>query len=135
MKQPHGRAYVLRTGTLIHIGQESTMTGTPIFWTSCLLWSPYVIVQTIIFSSCFFLLLSSFFSSPNLSGRRLDVYHTLAHGVALAHANLECRSEMHCTRLAANTGRKKSPFRHHRTTLSGHIFATKACIDNRKKTC
>ena len=30
-----------------------------------------------------FLLLSSFFSSPNLSGRRLDVYHTLACGVAL----------------------------------------------------
>jgi len=28
----------------------------------------------------FFLL---FFSSPNLSSRRLDVYHTLAHGVAL----------------------------------------------------
>jgi len=26
---------------------------------------------------------SSFFSLPNLSGRRLDVYHTLAHGVAL----------------------------------------------------
>jgi len=23
------------------------------------------------------------FSSPNLSGRRLDVYHTLTHGVAL----------------------------------------------------
>ena len=32
-------------------------------------------------SSFFFLLLS--FSSPNLSSRRLDVYHTLAHGVAL----------------------------------------------------
>ena len=32
----------------------------------------------------FFLLLSSFFfSSPNLSGRRLDVYHTSTHGVAL----------------------------------------------------
>jgi len=45
------------------------------------LWSPYVIGQTIIFSSCNFFL--SFFSSPNLSGRRLDVYHTLAHGVAL----------------------------------------------------
>jgi len=28
-------------------------------------------------------LLSSFFPSPNLSGRRLDVYHTLAHVVAL----------------------------------------------------
>jgi len=33
----------------------------------------------------FMLFLSSsfFFSSPNLSGRRLDVYHTSAHGVAL----------------------------------------------------
>jgi len=52
---------------------------------SCCLWSPYVIGQIIIFSSCFFffLFLLSFFSSPNLSGRRLDVYHTLAHGVAL----------------------------------------------------
>ena len=40
---------------------------------------------------------------------------------------------MRCTRLAANTGRKKSPSRHHRATLSGHIFATKAFIDNRKK--
>jgi len=26
---------------------------------------------------------SFFFSSPNLSGRRLDVYHTSTHGVAL----------------------------------------------------
>jgi len=30
---------------------------------------------------------------------------------------------------------KKSPSGHHPTTLSGYIFATKACIDNRKKTC
>jgi len=49
-----------------------------------LLWSPYGIGQTIIFSSCgFFLLSSFFFSSPNLSGRALDVYHTSIHGVAL----------------------------------------------------
>ena len=27
--------------------------------------------------------LSFYFSSPNLSGRRLDVYHTSTHGVAL----------------------------------------------------
>jgi len=47
-------------------------------------------------------------------------------------ANLECRSEMCCTRLAGNTGRKKSPFWHHCTTLSGYVFGTKACIDNRK---
>ena len=44
---------------------------------------------------------------------------------------------MCCTRLATNTGRKndakKLPSAHHRTTLSGYIFATKACIDNREK--
>jgi len=44
---------------------------------------------------------------------------------------------MCCTRLTGNTGRKndakKSPSVHHRTTLSGYIFATKAHIDNRKK--
>jgi len=28
---------------------------------------------------------------------------------------------------------KNSPSAHHSRTLSGHIFATKACIDNRKK--
>jgi len=28
---------------------------------------------------------------------------------------------------------KNSPYGHHRTNLSGCIFATKACIDNRKK--
>ena len=39
---------------------------------------------------------------------------------------------MCCTRLAGNTGRKKSPFWHHCTTLSGYVFGTKACIDNRK---
>ena len=44
----------------------------------------YGIGQAIIFLPCgFFLLLSVFFSSPNLSGRKLDVYHTLAHDVAL----------------------------------------------------
>jgi len=41
-------------------------------------------------------------------------------------------SEMCGTRLAANTGRKKSPFRHHRTTCRAYICAAKACIDNRK---
>ena len=42
-------------------------------------------------SSSFFFFL--FFSSPNLSGRRLDVYHTLAHGVAsvrIQNAGLKC---------------------------------------------
>jgi len=41
-------------------------------------------------------------------------------------------SEMCCTRLPENTGCKKSPSVHHRTTLSGYIFGTKAYVDNRK---
>ena len=45
-------------------------------------------------------------------------------------ANLECRSEMSCTRLAEKYRTqkisKKSPSGHHRTTLSGCIFATNA---------
>ena len=53
------------------------------------------------------------FSSPNLDGRRLDVYHTSTHWCSLS-ANLECMSEMCCTRLAENAGRKESPFWHHR---------------------
>jgi len=75
-------------------------------------------------------LLSSFFffiSSPNLSRRILDVYTWCG-----LSANLGCRSETCCTRLAENTGRKKSRSEHHRTTLSGYILATNAHIDNRK---
>ena len=42
---------------------------------------------------------------------------------------------MYCTRLAVQDPKivKNSPSGHHRTNLSGHIFATKAYIDNRKK--
>jgi len=47
------------------------------------LWSPYGLGQTIIFSSCGFFFFFLFFSSPNLSHRRLDVCHTCTHGVAL----------------------------------------------------
>jgi len=97
------------------------------------LWPPCVADAVIIFLSCFFFfrLSSLFFSSPNLSCRRLDVPYF--HTWCVFSANLECKSEMYCTRLAENTGRKKSPSRHHHTTSLGHIFATKARIDNRKK--
>jgi len=40
---------------------------------------------------------------------------------------------MCCMCLAENTGCKKSPSVHHCTTSSGYIFASKACIDNQKK--
>jgi len=48
-----------------------------------LLWPPYEIGQAT-FLPCGFFFLSFFFlfSSPNLSCRRLDVYHTRTHGVA-----------------------------------------------------
>jgi len=92
----------------------------------------YIFVLWFFLLSFFFFLLS-FFSSPILSRRRLDVYHTWC-GLS---ANLKCTSEMCCTRLAENTGRKKipknSPPAHHRTTLSGYIFSTKAYIDNLEK--
>jgi len=42
-------------------------------------------------------------------------------------------SEMYRTRLNENTGCKKMPSVHHRTTLSGYIFTIKACINNWKK--
>ena len=51
-------------------------------------------------------------------------------------ANSECMSEMCCTRPAEIQDaklRQKSPSARHCTILSGYIFATMACIDNRKK--
>jgi len=42
----------------------------------------YIIISYYIFM-LWFVLLSSFFSSPNLSHRRLDVCHTSTYGVAL----------------------------------------------------
>ena len=66
------------------------------------------------FLSIFFYLLS--FSSPNLSGRRVDVYCTSTHGVA--SANLECRSEMCCTRLAGNTEPKNDAKNRHLRTIA-----------------
>jgi len=50
-----------------------------------------------------------FFSSPNLSSLRLDVYHS---------ANLECRSEMYYTRLAGNTGPKNDAKNRHLRTIA-----------------
>jgi len=61
-----------------------------------------------------FFLLSFFLSSPNLSGRRLDVYRT-HDGLS---ANLECRSEMCCKRLAGITGRKNDAKNRHLSTIA-----------------
>jgi len=88
--------------------------------------------------SCGFFFLFSFylFSSPNLSDRRLDVY--LPYFYMVWPCEFRMQSELCCVRLAekfmTQTVAKKSPSGHHCTTLSGYIFATKAHINNRKKT-
>jgi len=76
-----------------------------------------------------FLSIYLFYSSPNLSGRRLNVYHTWTHGVAFVriyNAGLKCAArgslEIQDAKIAI-----LAPC----TTLSGYIFGPKACIDNR----
>jgi len=51
-----------------------------------------------------------------------------------------CKFRMHCLKCAARSSQyrkqklsQKSLSAHHRTTLLGYMFATKACIDNQKK--
>ena len=84
-------------------------------------------------SSSFFLFLLAY-SQPSQVGC-LPYFHTWC----VLSANLQCRSEMCCSRLAANAGPKNVAKNdhldsgHHRTTLSGYIFVTTACIDSRKK--
>ena len=97
------------------------------------LWSPYGTGQTIIFSSCGFFLILFFLFFLAWSQRSqigcLPCFYTWCG----PSVNLECRSKMCCMQLAENAWPKKSPSGHHRTTLSGYIFAIKAGIDNRKK--
>jgi len=82
-------------------------------------------------SSSFFLS----FSQPNLSGRRLDVYHISAHGVDLVRISNACLKRTAHSSLKIQDAKmtQKSSSGHHRTTLLSYIFATKARIDNRKK--
>jgi len=65
---------------------------------------------------CGFCLLSFFFFlSPNLSGHRFCLpYFGTWCGLS---ANLECRSEMCCTRLAGNSGRKNDAKNRHLRTI------------------
>ena len=80
-----------------------------------LLWPFYGIGQTIIFLPGGFFLLSSVF----LAYQRSDIgclpfFYTWC-GLS---ANLECRSEMCCTRLAGNTGRKSDAKNRHPRTIA-----------------
>jgi len=69
-------------------------------------------------------LLSFFF--PRLISAVAD-WMAVMHGVALVRTRLVEIQEAKID--------KNSPSGRHRTTLSGYILATKARVDNRKKTC
>ena len=66
----------------------------------------------------FFFFFFLLFSSPNFSGRRLDVYHIYFYTWCGPRANLKCRSEMCWARLAGNAGPKKSPKIRHLGTIA-----------------
>jgi len=75
-----------------------------------LLWSPYVIGQTIIFLPCDFYL-SFFFFLLFFFPRLISTWCGLS-------ANLRCRSETCCTRLTGNAGRKKVAKNRHLGTMA-----------------
>jgi len=56
---------------------ERTSQITYYLWPPCIAGSGHICFHPVVS------LYLSFFSSPNLSGHRLDVYHTSTHGVAL----------------------------------------------------
>jgi len=75
------RAWKLPKSESAHLWNRQTTSALPDKQQALM---PYEIGQAIIYLPSGFYLSSIFFiSSPNLSGRRSDVYHTSAHGVAL----------------------------------------------------
>jgi len=101
------------------------------------LWPLYGIGQATVFcpvvSSFFYLSFRYLFSSPNLNRRRLDVYHTSSHGVALVRI-WDAGLKRAARGSLKNTGCKISPKIRHLGTLDNFgQLATKACINNRKK--
>ena len=64
-----------------------------------------------------FYLSSSFFFFPRLIAAAADWMSTILRHRCGLSANLECRSEMCCTRLAGNTGRKNDAKNRHQRTI------------------
>ena len=93
----------------------------------------YIFILLFLVSSSFFLL---FF--PRLNSAFADWMFTILHMVwPYCEFQMQVWNVLHATHWKYSTQKvtKKSPSGHHRTNLSGYIFATKACIDNRGKTC
>ena len=76
--------YVILWNVRVHLTYAYILPYTLNLRVTELLWPPCVADADIIFlPRGFYLLFIFFYSSPNLSGRRLDVYHTSTHDVAL----------------------------------------------------
>jgi len=104
------------------------------FWSCYFPWSPHVIGQTIIFLPCGFFFFLFF---PRLISAIADwmstiLLHIVWPFVRISDAGLK-RAARGSLKIQDAKRRQKSPSGHHRTNLSGYIFATKARIDNRKK--
>jgi len=102
------------------------------------LWPLYVIGQAIYIFILSFVLFSFFFF-PRLFSAFADWMSTiLAHMVwPSCEFKMQVWNVLHGVRSKYRTQKvvRKSRSGHHRTTLSGYIFATKALIDYRKKAC
>ena len=85
------------------------------------------------------LLLLSFYPFPRLFSAVADWMSTILPHMMWPSCEfiMQVWNVLHAVRWKYWTQKiaKNSLSVHHRTTLSGCIFATKACIDNRKKTC
>jgi len=103
------------------IGPHSSCICFSCMLTDCiLLWPPYVADADIIFLPCGFLYLLSivfFISSPNLSRRRLDVYHTSTRGVALVRIS-DAGLKRAARGLLKVHDAKKSPKMRHLSTVA-----------------
>jgi len=124
---------------LIHHLLKVTPTTYSIWQTlDCSLWPPYATGHVIIFlpcgsSSIFFL--SIFFH--RLISAVTDWISAILPQMVRPWCEFKTQvwNVLHGARWKYRTQKwpKTSPSGHHRTTLSGYIFATKACIDNLKK--
>jgi len=106
--------------TYIRLGGHHVGPSRPTFN----LWPPFVADAEIIFLPGGFFFLSF-----------LDVYHTSTHCVALVRIYDAGLKRAARGSLKIQKSPKKSPSAQHRIILSGYVFATKARINNRKKTC
>ena len=107
----------------------------------CWLLLAQLLFMAALFLPCGFFYLPIFYLFSRLISAVADWMSAILQHMVWLSVNLRCRSETCCTGLAENTEyrtqkvAKKSPSGHHRATLSGYIFTTKARIDNWKKTC